>query len=612
MVGGRTRWVGRMLSLAALSASLAVGTALGVHAQGDEVVRDFARSSQRPTKAHTWCNPLNLDYAYAPRRDAPTPGSAHRSTADPACVAYKGEYFLASTNQEGYWMSSDLLTWRFIRHEFARNANNDEVCAPAAWPTSKGLLFLPSFENCDMPLYLSTDPAHNVWTEVLASFAPKTWDPALFQDQDGRLYLYWGSSSRYPLYGVELDPSTYKPLGNPVELISLHPKEHGWEVFGQDNRPSLMPSYLEGAWVNRFGNRYYLQYAAPGTELNVYGDGVYTSSSPLGPYTYQQHNPFSSKPTGFVRGAGHGSTLADAHGNLWHLASMVIGVKHKFERRLGLFPAGVDSDGVLFCDTAFGDYPHYMPHGKQDPSRLFTGWMLLSYHKKTWAAASLPGHEPKLAADEDIRTWWSAPDGASGRWLAMDLGKVCKVRAVQVNFADEQSSCYGKQDDARCCYRLEGSTDKVTWFSLADKSRSTQDTPHDYVELHGGVAVRYLRVVCVRMPSGFFAISDLRVFGKASGQPPGQVRGLEVRRDPQDARHATLMWKPVRKAYAYEIRYGISPTKLYSSILVYGATAYETRALDTDTSYWFSVRAVGEAGVSRQTSELVETSMRPR
>ena len=52
-----------------------------------------------------------------------------------------------------------------------------------------------------------------------------------------------------------------------------------------------------------------MQYGAPGTEFNVYADGVYVADYPMGPYTYQKHNPVSYKPGGYMNGAGHGSTV---------------------------------------------------------------------------------------------------------------------------------------------------------------------------------------------------------------------------------------------------------------------------------------------------------------
>ena len=31
--------------------------------------------------------------------------------------------------------------------------------------------------------------------------------------------------------------------------------------------------YIEGAWMDKYEGKYYLQYAFPGTQYNVYGDG---------------------------------------------------------------------------------------------------------------------------------------------------------------------------------------------------------------------------------------------------------------------------------------------------------------------------------------------------
>ena len=110
-------------------------------------------------------------------------------------------------------------------------------------------------------------------------------------------------------------------------------------------------------------------------------DGVYVGDHPLGPFTLQTSNPFSAKPGGFATGAGHGSTITDRFGNYWHLSTMRISVNHDFERRIGIFPAGFDEDGVLFCNQNFADYPHKIPQAPFDAKNQQPEWMLLSYHK---------------------------------------------------------------------------------------------------------------------------------------------------------------------------------------------------------------------------------------
>src|SRR6478752_647327 len=191
--------------------------------------------------------------------------------------------------------------------------------------------------------------------------------------------------------------------------------------------------------MTKHDGRYYLQYAAPGTELNTYADGYYTADSPLGPFVYDPHSPFSSKPGGFITGAGHGSTFQDRHGNWWHVATMRISVNADFERRIGLFPAGFDEDGVLSCNQNFADYPMHVPDRRFDPwTEASAGWMLLSYNAFATASSSVVDHEPALATDESVRTWWVAGSNEPGEWLQLDLGSEMSIRALQVNLADHE------------------------------------------------------------------------------------------------------------------------------------------------------------------------------
>ena len=162
-----------------------------------------------------------------------------------------------------------------------------------------------------------------------------------------------GCGNKNPLYGIELN-NDLMPIGEKTPLISENKNEHGWERFnypGKEKQKSkgfildtLMKilnrkgnPYIEGAYVNKWRGKYYLQFAAPATQEPVYADGVYISDAPLGEYKYQKHNPFSYKPSGFINGAGHGSTIEDKYGNLWHASTMRISVNADFERRVGIF-----------------------------------------------------------------------------------------------------------------------------------------------------------------------------------------------------------------------------------------------------------------------------------
>ena len=125
--------------------------------------------------------------------------------------------------------------------------------------------------------------------------------------------------------------------------------------------------------------------------------------SPLGPFRLAENSPYSYKPGGFLPGAGHGSTMQDEQGNWWHTSTMRISVNHDFERRCGLWPAGFDADGELFCNQRYGDWPMSLSGFRQDPWRD-PAWMLLSVGKAVTASSFVPGHEPEKAAEENVRT----------------------------------------------------------------------------------------------------------------------------------------------------------------------------------------------------------------
>ncbi|WP_261387375.1 hypothetical protein [Chitinophaga pinensis] len=83
---------------------------------------------------HTYCNPINIDYGFTPIPNFSEAGR-HRATADPVITLFKGDYYLFSTNQWGYWWSSDLSDWHFVPRKFLKPWHKvyDELCAPAVF-----------------------------------------------------------------------------------------------------------------------------------------------------------------------------------------------------------------------------------------------------------------------------------------------------------------------------------------------------------------------------------------------------------------------------------------------------------------------------------------------
>jgi len=552
----------------------------------------------------TYCNPINIDYGFTPIPNFSEAGR-HRATADPVITLFKGDYYLFSTNQWGYWWSSDMCQWHFVPRKFLKPWHKvyDELCAPAVFVLGDTLLVIGSTYEKNFPIWMSTNPRKDEWKEAVDSFKAGAWDPSFFLDDDNRLYLYHGSSNTYPLYGQEIDRKTLQTIGERHDLMKLHDDLHGWERFGEYNDNNFMSPFVEGAWMNKHSGKYYLQYGAPGTEFSGYADGVYVSDHPLGPFTYQEHNPFSYKPGGFARGSGHGATYQDKYNNWWHVSTMVINVKNNFERRIGIWPAGFDKDDILYCNTAFGDYPTYLPNGEEDHLKSrFTGWMLLNYNKPVAVSSTYGSFYANNAVDESIKTYWCAASGKAGEWIQSDLGEVSTVNAIQINYADQDADILGKRTDIYHQYRLWQSTDGKNWKILVDKHANKTDVPHEYIELSNPVKTRFIKLENIHMANGKFAISGLRVFGKGTGNVPGEVKNFMVLRQESDKRNCWIKWFPSNDAYAYNIYYGIAPDKLYNSIMVYNTSEYYLKSLGKNTTYYFTIEPINENGIGKRTT----------
>lgn len=99
-------------------------------------------------------------------------------------------------------------------------------------------------------------------------------DPTVMIDDDGRVYMYWGTFGR--LLGVELAQDMVTPVGPVVAVKTLK-------------------GFFEAPWIFKRGKTYYMSYAAnfagPNSECTpalyhaclAYG----TSDSPLGPWSYR-------------------------------------------------------------------------------------------------------------------------------------------------------------------------------------------------------------------------------------------------------------------------------------------------------------------------------------
>lgn len=571
------------------------------------------QNGQPAPKKETYCNPLDIDYTYMVYNS--DKNLSYRSGADPAVVEFREEYYMFVTRSFGYWHSTDLLNWEFVEPAglwYPQGSN-----APAAHNYKDSLLYVTGDPSGAMSILYSDNPAGGKWKAV-PSILYDLQDPDLFIDDDGQAYMFWGSSNFYPIKGKKLDArNRFLPESGTVEIYKMDGDVHGWERFGEDHCEQQIKGYMEGAWLTKNNGRYYLQYGAPGTEFNVYGDGVLVSDSPLGPYTYQKHNPVSYKSGGFMNGAGHGSTVKMTDGSWWHFASMSMSAIVNWERRIAMFPTFFDEDGVMYCDNEYGDYPHYAPSLPGHKGE-FTGWMLVSYKKGATASSCQEGAADKAAGfeerlrpetssdfkpcnvtDENCKTYWLAEHNDSSEWICIDLEEPADICAIQLDFFDHKAGLYGRQDGLCHRYSIECSDDGENWKSIIDRRKSNADTPNAYIQLDRPVRYRYVRYSNISVPGENLAICGFRIFGKADGNAP-EVPANACASRCEDRRSAFLSWELPQNAQGVNVKWGTAPDKLYNSRMVYEKNSIKLNCLSADTDYWFSIEAFGSTGVSEE------------
>lgn len=554
-------------------------------------------------------------------------------------VVHNDTYFLFPSKSGGYWHTQDLSNWAFV----TPTGLPLEDYAPMVVVIDQ-VWYYTAFNTGAM--FKTADVYGGTWERVAAIKGYP--DPGMLVDDDGKVYMYSGCSSNGNITGVELDPkNNFAEISNRSHVVVPDYKNRGYETGG-DNNELDRPPYVEGAWMNKIGSTYFLQYAIPGTQYKTYADGLFVGSAPLGPFSFQPHNPFSFKPTGFVAGAGHSSTfLSPAAGaGYYHIATSTISIRAMFERRVGIFPVSVAADeSSMSADTYLGDYPQPLPAtakrgGGVDNigSGNVPAWMHLTYSKTATASSTLPNptpnskavsYAPAMAFDEDIRTWWSAATGNTGEWLAVDMlssgagsSHGVAVSAVQLNFADQNSSLIGARPTPEDAYKyyveyatttadVGGGPDATAWLPIPelDMRTNTADRPHAYFELAVPLKnVKHMRITNVHMPANsLFSLYGFRVFGNGNGMKPAPVDHTKVvaTRNATDPRRVSVSWAASTgggDAEFYIVRYGVSsPTAaaaLPYNYQVYDGTVADIRALVAGIHYTFAVDAVNANGVA--------------
>lgn len=577
-----------------------------------------AENKQLTEQQTTFCNPMNLDYGWGcfQKREKKA-----RTAADPVIVLFKDKYYLFTTMDiGGYRVSDDLITWKdvYFNPEIHASALDiDHYVAPAVAADDNYVYFINFTRDRSkkkVDVIRSADPENGKWEKC--GEVRRMADPCLFID-DERFYFYYGLGAEQSTTFFEVNPETFEEIEGTKKVLREYITDvkectSGYhfgrrELYDEIDASAWMGKFQkipcpEGAWIVKNNDKYYLQYATPGTICNWYCDIVMESDSANGGFIEQPYNPVSLKVGGFIGGAGHSCVFKDKYGNWWQATSMWIGNHDEFERRIGLFPVSFDAKGRMRTHTVLGDYPMLLPQKKFEPQDISAfGWMLQSFNKACMASSSLSGFEPEKAADENVRTWWSAESGNAGEHFVMNFGKKVQINSVQINFAEQDINPEAPKETGYHAYKLYTSNDGHTWKLLADKSGNKTAVPHEYLELSKPVEASYMKVENVHTPKeGKFALLDLRVFGSGYSDKPGQVKELSVKRNQEDGRYASIAWNKAFGADGYLVRFGYQPDFLNQCIQVKGNETTELllHILTKGVKYYYRVDTYNDSGIT--------------
>lgn len=247
-------------------------------------------------------------------------------TADPAAMVKDGTVYLYTTHDEQVpgtkdyrmydyrlWTSTDLVTWKnkgaVLRYSDFDWARGDEKTGNAYahhvihrkdesgkskyyfYTTVEGgqtdgeFGFAVGVAVSDSPEGPFEDPRGMpmILLEETAQYKDHSWrniDPAVFIDDDGRAYLYWGNKQ---LWWVELESDLIHLKGETYTLGADGTMQNRDVSNVKINTVDTLPNFEEAPYVSKHNGIYYLVYAAGFPESIAYA----TSKSATGPWKYQ-------------------------------------------------------------------------------------------------------------------------------------------------------------------------------------------------------------------------------------------------------------------------------------------------------------------------------------
>lgn len=266
--------------------------------------------------------------------------------ADPHVIRVNGKYYLYPTSHtKGYdvFVSDDLVNWENRGPVF--HSAPGGACAPDVFHNVRGDGKFYLYYTEDHPTRPKSPVNKHIGVAVAegplgpfvdqGSLVTDSIDAHLFQDDDGRYYLYYAEIDGGFRIKVQpmADPLTKE--GDPTEV--LRPTKP-WE---QDGFP-----VSEAPFILKRKGIYYLMYSGSPADSPSYGIGYATATSPMGPFRKYPKNPIASR-TENAFGPGHHAVVEGPQGDLWMIYHQKKNTGQNYNRFVAIDPIWFDEEGNL-------------------------------------------------------------------------------------------------------------------------------------------------------------------------------------------------------------------------------------------------------------------------
>jgi len=251
----------------------------------------------------------------------------HIYTADPSAHVFEGKIYIYPSHdlehdgqsdddgsqyrmEDYHVFSMDDVDAPVVDHGEVLHMKNvpwvsQQMWAPdAAYKNGKYYLFFPAKDKegiFRIGVAISDNPAGPFTPEP--NYIPGSYsiDPAIFVDDDGKAYLYFGG-----IWGGQLEKwqtGTFNPNAGPQDpkevaigprvavmnddMLSFAEPPQEIQILDENGKPLLAGDedkrYFEGPWMHKYNGTYYLSYSTGTTHYIVYA----TSDNPKGPFVYR-------------------------------------------------------------------------------------------------------------------------------------------------------------------------------------------------------------------------------------------------------------------------------------------------------------------------------------